>query len=37
MSTPLKDAQEPLRDPVWFASYDFEWEAQVAQMIRGSR
>lgn len=37
MGTPLKDAQEPLRDPVWFASYDFEWEAQVAQMIRGGQ
>jgi len=34
MGTPLKDAETPLRDPVWFASYDFAWEAEVAAMVR---
>ena len=34
MRSGLADSEQPLRDPLWFASYDFAWEAQVAAMIR---
>lgn len=35
MQSALKDAVDPLKDPLWFATYDFDWEAEVARMIRG--
>jgi nucleoside-diphosphate-sugar epimerase len=37
MSSGLAETKEALRDPVWFASYDFPYEAEVAARIRGAR
>jgi nucleoside-diphosphate-sugar epimerase len=31
----LQDTDEPLMDPLWFASYDFEREAELAAQVRG--
>jgi nucleoside-diphosphate-sugar epimerase len=35
MRSGLADADQPLKDPLWFASYDFPFEAEVAARIRG--
>jgi nucleoside-diphosphate-sugar epimerase len=33
MQSGLAETKEALRDPVWFASYDFDYEAEVAARI----
>jgi nucleoside-diphosphate-sugar epimerase len=33
----MADADSPLVDPLWRASWDFEWEAEVAARVRGAR
>jgi nucleoside-diphosphate-sugar epimerase len=35
MAQGLQDTDEPLMDPLWFASYDFEREAELAAQVRG--
>ncbi|MFN0093254.1 MAG: NAD-dependent epimerase/dehydratase family protein [Dehalococcoidia bacterium] len=35
MRSGLADVQDALRDPIWFASYDFAHEANVAAALRG--
>ena len=32
----MADADSPLVDPLWRASWDFEWEAEVAARVRGA-
>jgi nucleoside-diphosphate-sugar epimerase len=34
MSTSLPQAEDPAVDPIWRATYDFAWEAEVAALIR---
>ncbi len=34
MQSGLAESKEALRDPVWFASYDFPFEAEVAARVR---
>ena len=33
----LDETAEPLVDPLWFASYDFDYEAKLADAIRAGR
>jgi nucleoside-diphosphate-sugar epimerase len=33
MESGLVDVQEPMMDPLWFATWDFDWEAEVAERI----
>ena len=33
----MADADSPLVDPLWRASWDFEWEAEVTARVRGAR
>lgn len=35
-SSDLATAQQPLMDPTWFATYDFDYEAKVASEIRAA-
>ena len=35
MSSALKEADRPLRDPLWSATYDVGFEAEVARRVRG--
>jgi nucleoside-diphosphate-sugar epimerase len=34
MASGLQDSKDPLMDPLWFASYDFEREAELAARVR---
>jgi nucleoside-diphosphate-sugar epimerase len=36
MNTTIKDAEQGLRDPLWFASWDFENEAKAAELVRAA-
>ncbi len=35
MGSGLAETKDALRDPIWFASYDFDYEATVAAALRG--